>query len=180
MDSIVSLRRKSVMRARLMRAAVGAIVLGIAGALFPAVATADVGLITNHQRATSGRSFTVYGTACGMPIYLIAQPAARKLGVGVAYPAYPVVPKPPAAKPFILLGRMRCGTEAHYVGDYPHGDYSGWLGVFSFKVPTLPTGLYDLVIYCNSCRPGHGGTLIVNVAMAKGEANRSDRASTYP
>jgi hypothetical protein len=50
----------------------------------------------------------------------------------------------------------------HYVGDYPDGDWSSWSGSLRFRVPHVPPGRYQLVVYCDPCHRGRGGTLVVN------------------
>jgi len=94
-----------------------------------------------------------------MPVYLVPESYARRIGfLDIAIP----VANAPNRPPFRLLGRERCTNKVHYIGDYPNGDWSAWIGYLRFRVPHVPPGRYQLVVYCASCWRGPRGSLVVN------------------
>lgn len=121
-------------------------------------ASADVGLIVRKFAAAPGERFTVYGPCGRMPVYLIRGGSPR----GTTYAA-----RPPRA-PYRLLGRFRCTGRDHYVGDFPKGDWASWSGLLRFRVPRIAPGFYRLVVYCEPCRRGRGGSLIDRTYLWRG------------
>ena len=73
-----------------------------------------------------------------MPLYLV--PVAR-------VPKRGAYPKPPRGDPFTRVGSLDFRRHPRHV-------------TMRFRVPRLPRGRYELVIYCDPCRRGRGGTLI--------------------
>jgi hypothetical protein len=94
-----------------------------------------------------------------MPVYLVPESFAKR--VGFFYRGFPAA-RPPSRLPFRLLGRTVCTGRTHYIGDYPDGDWSAWSAILRFEVPRVRPSRYQFVVYCESCRRGPGGSLIVN------------------
>jgi hypothetical protein len=126
-------------------------------------AFADVGLILRQASAHPGETMTVWG-GCGEPVYLVSDSFARRRLLVIS----PPVPRPPHAPPFRLLGRTVCTGRYHYVGDFPDGDWSSWTGYLRFRVPHVRPGLYQLVVFCDTCRRGRAGSLIVSSWLWRG------------
>jgi hypothetical protein len=66
----------------------------------------------------------------------------------------PQVQAPPKRAPFTYPGEALLRREEGRV-DEPYPLY-----VLDFTIPTLPTGTYTYVIYCDDCLDGKGGSLI--------------------
>jgi hypothetical protein len=143
------------------------LVLGAAvvALVMASVAVADVGLILRRAAVSAGERMTVWGSCFRMPVYLVGAEYAKQARI---YENNPVVARPPRGREFRLLGRMVCTNQMHYIGDYPNGDWSSWNGYLTFRVPQVPAGRYQLVVYCEPCHRGPGGTLIVNNWLWRG------------
>jgi hypothetical protein len=136
---------------------------GLACALtFTAVAAADVGLILRRNVVAVGDRLTVWGGCDRMPVYLVSERYTKRAGF---YWTSSVVRQPPQGRFFHFVGRMRCTGKMHYLGDmshFPAGDWSSWDGYLTFRVPRVAHGRYQLVVYCDPCHRGPGGTLVVS------------------
>jgi hypothetical protein len=125
---------------------------------------------------STGDRMTVWGPCDRMPVYLVRESYARR--VGFYYDSLRVG-RAPTSSAFRFLGRMVCTGRMHYIGDmshYPSGDWSSWNGYLSFRVPRLPHGRYQLVVYCDPCHRGRGGTLVVSNWLWQG-SKRIGRAA---
>lgn len=144
-----------------------AVLAGVAlvGAVLVSVAAADVGLILRKAVVSVGDTMTVWGSCYRMPVYLVKNTYAKRARI---YEDSPVVVRPPTSRAFRLLGRTVCTGRMHYVGDDPKGDWSSWNGYLTFRVPRVAPGTYQLVVYCDSCHRGRGGTLIINNWLWRG------------
>jgi hypothetical protein len=139
------------------KSAVACLAAALIALTFADVAAADVGLILRRASAQPGTVMTVWG-GCYQAIYLVPESFARRRNLYFSLP----VARPPTTRPFRLLGHTACSGRMHYVGNYPNGDWSSWSGRLRFRVPHVRPGRYQLVVYCDSCRRGPGGTLVVN------------------
>lgn len=119
------------------------------------LARADIGVISvKPAQARPGALVTVVAGAYkpfpSMPLYLV--PRAR---VRPPHPCGPnalcdtVLPRPPTAAPYLRVGTLDFHTHPRQVEAV-------------FRLPRLPPGLYELLIYCAPCHRGPGGTLISN------------------
>jgi hypothetical protein len=161
----VSLRRPVVLAA--------ACTLGAALALS---AQADIALISIHPTvARVGQLVEVragaYKTLPRMPLYLVAKahvPRPRRCGpngatVGLCGPVLRAPLRPPR---FRFLGRL----------DFRHHPRDVRL---RFRVPRVRPGLYELVIYCDLCYRGRGGSLIADASRSL-RVRRIARAPSGP
>jgi hypothetical protein len=128
--------------------------------VLPTLSWADDGLILRRSVVRHGDSLTVYG-GCHRPIYLVRESLQRH--------HTRFVRRPPRGRPYIAVGRTGCTGKHHYVGDFPHGDWSSWSGYLRFRIPRVRPGRYSLVVYCAPCRRGPGGSLIVNNYLWRGD-----------
>jgi hypothetical protein len=144
-----------------------AVLAGVAlvGAAWVSLAAADVGLILRKAVMSVGDPMTVWGSCYRMPVYLVKNAYAKRARI---YEDTPAVARPPTSRAFRLLGRMVCAGRMHYVGHYPDGDWSSWNGYLRFRVPRVAPGAYQLVVFCDPCQRGRGGTLIINNWLWRG------------
>jgi len=124
-------------------------------ALGDALARADIGVISvTPARAYPGQLVTVIAGAYKkfprMPLYLVARTRVR--------PPHPCGPGrvlrhglagPAAGAPYLLAGLLDFRRHPHRVR-------------VRFRLPRLAAGVYELLIYCDLCHRGPGGTLISN------------------
>jgi hypothetical protein len=116
-------------------------------AVAASVAAADIVIIA--VRPPAARAGQVVRVEAGaykafahpMPLYLV--PVAR-------VPKRSRFPAPPRGYPFTRVGSLDFSRHPRHV-------------TMRFRVPRLPRGRYELVIYCDPCRRGPGGTLIKDV-----------------
>jgi hypothetical protein len=149
---------------------------GVVALVLSATGAADVGLILRQAVVSTGDRMTVWGPCDRMPVYLVRESYARR--VGFYYDSLRLG-RAPTSSAFRFLGRMVCTGRMHYIGDmshYPSGDWSSWNGYLSFRVPRLPHGRYQLVVYCDPCHRGRGGTLVVSNWLWQG-SKRIGRAA---
>jgi hypothetical protein len=129
------------------RLAFASIAGAVTGAVVAAVAAADV-VITAVRPATArvGQVVQVEAGAYKafarpMPLYLV--PVGR-------VPKRSTFPAPPRGYPFTRVGSLDFSRHPRHV-------------TTRFRVPRLARARYELVIYCDTCHRGRGGTLIKDV-----------------
>jgi hypothetical protein len=129
------------------RLACVSIAAAVTAVVVAAVAAADV-VITAVRPATArvGQVVQVEAGAYKafarpMPLYLVA--VAR-------VPRRSTFPAPPRGYPFTRVGSLDFSRHPRHVST-------------RFRVPRLARGRYELVIYCDTCHRGRGGTLIKDV-----------------
>jgi hypothetical protein len=126
------------------RVALASVALAAAAAVVASVAAADV--VITAVRPAVVRVGQVVQVEAGaykafprpMPLYLV--PVAR-------VPKRSAYPAPPRGDPFSRVGSLDFSRHPRHV-------------TTEFRVPRLLRGRYELVIYCDPCRRGPGGTLI--------------------
>jgi hypothetical protein len=127
-------------------------------------AAADIALLSVRPTTASvGQVVEVrsgaYKRFAPMPLYLIAEAIAPK--------PHPCGPRNKQGKPAGLCEPVLPGpphtTSFHFVGrlDFRHNPRHVRL---HFRVPPLPAGIYELVIYCDPCHRGPGGALITDTS----------------
>jgi hypothetical protein len=139
-------------------------------------ALADYALTVRRTQAHPGERMTIWGNGCrggtrfhlGMRVYLVAARYQSRY-------ADVVKPRPPDGPPYHFLGRFRC-THTHT--PQPWGDGGYWTGTVSFRVPGVALGRYQLVLYCDPCHKGPGGTLVLNNWYFDGKRRQTLRALT--
>jgi hypothetical protein len=133
------------------------VVLSIATSLvLAAPALADFGLTITTLSVRSGGLLRGYGNAVGMPVYLVPESRAPRPfschgGTGLCPPRSV---RPPG-KPYVFVGRLPGRFTPRTV-----------LRVrFAFRVPTVPSGRYQVVFWCRQC----GGSLLLAGATLHGQ-----------
>ena len=109
-------------------------------------AQAAIGISVDQKVVVVGASLHVTafgptGTA-GMPVYLA--PASLDLT-----PDPPISDGPPSA-PYVRIGHLPRSIDIFHTRR------------MSFRVPAVPTGAYRVVVYCEPCVKGPGGSLIAS------------------
>src|SRR2546423_4400961 len=109
-------------------------------------AQADFGLTITTLSVRSSGVLRGYGNAAGMPVYLVPEsraprPSSCHGGKGLC----PPLSARPPGKPYVLLGRLPGRYTPRTVRRVR----------FAFRVPTVPSGRYQVVFWCRPC----GGSL---------------------
>jgi hypothetical protein len=133
------------------------VVLSIATSLvLAAPALADFGLTITTLSVRSGGLLRGYGNAVGMPVYLVPESRAPRPfschgGSGLCPPRSV---RPPG-KPYVFVGRLPGRYTPRTVRRVR----------FAFRVPTVPSGRYQVVFWCRQC----GGSLLLAGATLHGQ-----------
>lgn len=125
------------------------VLLSIAtGLAFAGAAKADFGITITTLDVRGGGILRGHGNAVGMPAYLVPESRAPRPfschgGKGLCPPRSA---RPPG-EPYMLLGRL----PGHYTPRTIRNVR------FAFRVPTVPSGRYQVVFWCRPC----GGSLLL-------------------
>jgi len=107
---------------------------------FAGAAQADIGVTITTLDVRAGAVLRGFGTASGMPVYLIPEsqaPHPIRCHDGRAYRAPRSWHRP--GRPYILLGHLQ-KTRRDYVRQR-----------FAFRVPRVAAGRYQVAVWCQPC-----------------------------
>jgi hypothetical protein len=123
---------------------------------FAGVAQADFGLTITTLNVRIGGILRGHGNAVGMPVYFVPESRApRPFSCHGGQGLCPPRSARPPGKPYVLLG--------HLPGRYSPRTVRRVR--FAFRVPTVPSGRYQVVFWCKPC----GGSLLLAGATLYGQ-----------